>query len=198
MPGRSGARLMALAVQAWPAPLAGWDQGLVVIGIVTPVGTAREVQRARIRQALREALARLLDVGLGQVAVESSPGSAPRVLVDGARCGIGISVSHAGGMSAAALRRDGPVGIDLMEVQEVSDWARVALDYLGMATASRLASMAPGDRTLAFAQAWSEREASLKLFGLPLDEWTPLPADCTVKQLSLPLGLAGALALPPD
>jgi 4'-phosphopantetheinyl transferase len=187
---------MALAVHLWPAPLAGWDDGVVVIGIVSPVGAAREVQRARIRQALREALAQLLGVELDRIVVESSPGSAPRVLADGAPCGIGISISHAGGMSAAALRRDGPVGIDLMEVEQVSDWARVALDYLGMATACRLASMAPGDRPLAFAQAWCEREASLKLFGLPLDEWTPLPADCTVKQLSLPPGLTGALALP--
>jgi 4'-phosphopantetheinyl transferase len=186
---------MALAVHLWPGPLPGWGDGTVVIGVLTPVGTARAVQRGRIRQALGEALAQLLAVAPARIAVESSPGSAPRVLVDGAACGIGVSVSHAAGMSAAALRRDGRVGIDLMEVAEVTDWARVALDYLGMGAACRLASMAPGERASAFAQAWAEREASLKLFGLPLDEWRSLPG-CSVTALALPPGLAGALALP--
>jgi 4'-phosphopantetheinyl transferase len=187
---------MALAVQPWPRPLAGWDDGLVMIGVVTPVGTAREAQRAHIRQAVREALAQLLDVGIGALALESVPGTAPRVLVGGALCAVGVSISHAGAMSVAALRRDGRVGVDLMEVEEIPDWARVALDYLGMATACRLASMAPPERTLAFAQAWTAREASLKLFGLPLGEWTPLVGDCTVTALALPPGLSGALALP--
>jgi 4'-phosphopantetheinyl transferase len=189
---------MALALHPWPGPPPDWDGGLLVIGVATPAGAAREVARAGIRLAVREALAQMLGLGLGRITVESSPGRAPRVLVDGAPSGIGLSISHAGGMSAAALRRGSQVGIDLMEVEEVPDWARVALDYLGMATACRLASMAPAERCFAFAQAWTEREASLKLLGLPLDEWTPLPAHCSVMPLSLPPGLTGTLALPAD
>jgi 4'-phosphopantetheinyl transferase len=187
---------MALAVPLWPRPLAGWDDGVVLLGVVTGAGTARAQQRSRIRQAVREALAQLLELETGALALETSPGTAPRVLVGGAVSAVGLSISHADGMSVAALRRDGPVGVDLMEVQDTSDWARVALDYLGMATACRLASMAPPERTLAFAQAWTAREASLKLFGLPLAEWTPLAGDCTVTSLALPPGLSGALALP--
>jgi 4'-phosphopantetheinyl transferase len=186
---------MALAVHPWPGPLSGWDDGLLVITIATPAA-AREAARAAIRRTVCEALAQLLGVGAARIAVESTPGSAPRVLVDGAPSGIGVSISHAGGLSAAALRRDGRVGIDLMEVEPVTDWARVALDYLGMAVACPLASMAPPERNLSFAQAWTEREASLKLFGLQLSEWTPLPADCAVMALALPPGLAGSLALP--
>jgi 4'-phosphopantetheinyl transferase len=188
---------MALAVHSWPGPLPGWDDGLRVIAIATPAAAAREAARAAIRLAVREALAQLLGVDAARIAVESTPGSAPRVLVDGAVSGIGVSISHAGGLSVAALRRDGPVGIDVMEVEPISDWARVALDYLGMATACRLAAMAPPERTLSFAQAWAEREACLKLFGLPLAEWTPLPDDCAVHALVLPPGLTGAIALPP-
>jgi 4'-phosphopantetheinyl transferase len=187
---------MALAVHPWPGPLPGWDDGVVVISIATPAGAAREQARAAIRLAVREALAQLLGVDAARIAIESAPGSAPRVLVDGAQSAIGVSISHAGALSAAALRRDGRVGIDLMEVAPVSDWARVALDYLGMAESCRLASMAPPERTIAFAQAWTAREASLKLFGLQLSEWTPLPADCSLMALDLPPGLAGALALP--
>ena len=54
---------------------------------------------------------------------------------------IGLSISHAGGLSVAALNPGGPAGVDLMEVQQVLDWARVAHDYLGMAAACRLAAM---------------------------------------------------------
>jgi 4'-phosphopantetheinyl transferase len=189
---------MALAVHPWPGPPPGWDDGLVAISIVTPAGAAREIARAGIRLAVREALAQLLGARLERIAVASMPGSAPRVLVDGAPVGFGLSISHAGGWSAAVLRRGGAVGIDLMDVQEVSDWARVALDYLGMAEACRLASLAPDERSHAFAQAWTEREASLKLFGLQLDEWAPLPADCKLTALSLPPGLSGAVAIPAE
>jgi 4'-phosphopantetheinyl transferase len=187
---------MALAVHPWPGPLPAWHD-VAVIGVTTPAGTARVAARAAIRRAVCEALAQLLAIDVERIGVKSSPGSAPRMLVDGAVSPIGVSISHAAGLSVAALRRDGPVGVDLMEVEPISDWARVALDYLGMATACRLAAMAPPERTLSFAQAWAEREACLKLFGLPLAEWTPLPADCAVTLLSLPLGLTGALALPP-
>jgi 4'-phosphopantetheinyl transferase len=190
---------MALAVHPWPGPLPDWDDGLVAISIVTPAGAAREIARAGIRLAVREALAQLLGARLERIAVASTPGSAPQVLVDGEPSGLGLSISHAGALSVAVLRRGGAVGIDLMEVQEVPpDWARVALDYLGKATACRLASLPPDERSRAFAQAWTEREASLKLFGLQLDEWTPLPADCKVMTLSLPPGLTGALAIQAD
>lgn len=187
---------MALAPHPWPGKLPGWGEGMVVIGIATPAGASRQEARVAIRQAVSEALAQLLAVPAAHIAVASASGSAPRMLVDGAPAGIGLSISHAGGMSVAALRRNGPVGIDLMEVEEVMDWARVALDYLGMATACRLASLAPCERPLAFAQAWTAREASLKLQGLPLSEWRPLPADCRVTALALPLGLTGSLAIP--
>jgi 4'-phosphopantetheinyl transferase len=187
---------MALALHRWPGPLPGWGEGVVVIGIATPAGASRAEARVAIRQAAREALAQLLAVPPAHITVASTPGSAPRVLVGGAPAETGLSISHAGGMSLAALRRDGPIGIDLMEVEEVLDWARVALDYLGMANACRLASLAPGERPLAFAQAWTAREASLKLLGLPLSEWQPLPADCRVTALALPPGLTGSLAMP--
>ncbi|MDB5909122.1 MAG: hypothetical protein JWP34_3236 [Massilia sp.] len=187
---------MALAVHPWPGPLPGWGEGVVVIGIATPAGASRAEARAAIRQAVCETLAQLLAVPPAHITVASAPGSAPRVLVDGAPVGTGLSISHAGGVSAAALRREGAVGIDLMEVEEVMDWARVALDYLGIATARRLASLAPGERPLAFAQAWTAREASLKLQGLPLSEWQPLPADCRVTPLALPPGLTGSVAIP--
>jgi 4'-phosphopantetheinyl transferase len=186
---------MALAVHAWPGPLPRWDGGLLVISTVSAAGDGRDAARARIRAAVREALAQWLGLDVARVALESIPGSAPRLLVDGVASEVGLSISHAGCMSVAAINGAGAVGVDLQEVQEAPDWHKVALDYLGKASASRLAAIAPARRPLAFAQAWAEREAHLKLLGLPLTEWTPLPADCRLLALALPAGLAGALAV---
>lgn len=185
---------MTLAVHPWPGPLPEWGGAALLISTVTP-GGGREAARARIRAAVCAALARSLRVGAGQVALESSPGSAPRLLVAGAPCQVGVSISHAGQLSVAALNPAGAVGVDLTQVRDVPDWARVARDYLGMATANRLAATAPADRPLAFAQAWADHEAGLKLFGLQLSEWPAMPAECSAQALALPPGFAGALAL---
>jgi 4'-phosphopantetheinyl transferase len=182
---------MALAVHPWPGPEPEWDSGLLVISVMTP-GGERGAARTRIRAAVTDVLAQSLR---GDVALRTSPGQAPVILIDGVPSPIGLSISHAGDLSVAALNRAGPVGIDLMEVQAVSDWARVAHDYLGMAVACRLAAMSDADRPHAFAQAWAEREAQLKLAGLPLSEWTSGLDEGRVLPLDVPAGFAGALAV---
>lgn len=185
---------MALAVHAWPGPLPAWSGEVLVISVVNPAGATRDAARAAIRLAAREALAQSLGIPSEQVVVESSPGTAPRIVIGAAPSTIGLSISHAGTLSVAAFNPAGAIGIDLMEVKHVSDWARVAHDYLGMATAFRLIAMPAADLPRAFAQAWSEREAHLKLLGQPLAEWTPAPADCRLFALALPAGFAGAVA----
>jgi 4'-phosphopantetheinyl transferase len=182
---------MGVAVHAWPGPLPAWGGEPLVISVTTP-GGERGAARERIRAAVGEVLAQALQ---RDVELQTSPGKPPRLLVDGEPSPIGLSISHAGELSVAALNPGGPVGVDLMEVQEVLDWARVAHDYLGMAAACRLAAMADAERPHAFAQAWAEREAGLKLAGLPLAEWSPSPADCRLFPLELPAGFAGALAV---
>lgn len=186
---------MALAVHPWPGPLPAWDDGLLVVATVSAEGDSRDAARARIRAAVCAALEQLLGLDAATVTVESVAGNAPRLLVGGAPSPIGISISHAKGISVAAVNRAGAVGIDLTEVQEVADWARVAHDYLGMATACRLAAATPAERPRAFAQAWTEREAHLKLLGQPLVEWTPSRGDCELHALDLPTTLAGAVAI---
>lgn len=195
---------MVRAVPVWaewlespaaPAAPPRWQGALLLMCISHPAGATRAVARTRIRTALCAALAQSFSLDPGQVTLDAVPGSAPRVLIGGAPCAIGVSISHAGKLSIAALNRMGAVGVDLMEVAALPhDWQRVAGDYLGMQIASRLAAVAPVARNLAFAQAWAEREAHLKLLGLPLAEWMPLPGACRWQALALPPGFAGALA----
>ncbi|HEU4376023.1 MAG TPA: 4'-phosphopantetheinyl transferase superfamily protein [Telluria sp.] len=195
MPGRPGARIVAVAVHPWPGPLPAWGGEVLVISIVHPAGATREAARAAIRAAACEALAQSLGIAVAQVVVESSPGKAPRLVIDGKPSAIGLSISHDGALSLAAVNPRGAIGIDLMEVKPVSDWARVAHDYLGMAIALRLIALPAAALPRAFAQAWCEREAHLKLLGQPLAEWTPSPADCRLVALALPEGFAGAVAV---
>lgn len=186
---------MALAVHAWPAALPAWGGDVLVISIASAADATRDGARAAIRAAAREALAQALDIASDQVVVESRPGTVPRILIDGTPSTIGLSISHAGVLSVAAFNPAGAIGVDLMEVKHVSDWARVAHDYLGMVTAFRLIALPAADLPLAFAQAWSEREAQLKLLGQPLAEWTPSPNDCRLRALTLPDGFAGTVAI---
>ena len=181
---------MGVAVHPWPGPLPAWGSEPLVISVLTP-GGERGAARGRIRAAVCDVLAQLLQRG---VELQTSPGKRPLLLVEGVAAPIGLSISHAGELSVAALNPGGPVGVDLMEVQEVPDWARVAHDYLGMAAACRLAAMADAERPRAFAQAWAEREAQLKLAGEPLTEWSPSSVDARVIPLELPAGFAGALS----
>ena len=189
---------MAIVVHPWPGPLPAWGGEVLVISVVNGDGDGKGAQRsqarARIRTAVRAALAHVLGIAIERIAVHSNPGSAPHVAIEGWSLVPGLSISHAGAFSMAAINPNGAVGLDLVQVRETSDWARVAHDYLGMAVAVRLAALAEPERPRAFAQAWAEREAGLKLHGAPLAEWTPLPG-CRIVALAVPAGLAGALAL---
>ena len=193
----------AWPVHAWPGPLPRWCDEVLVISVAgngngegehEDKGAARRRARARVRIAVREALSLSLAIDIERITLHSTPGSAPWLEIAGWPLAPGVSISHAGAISMAAINPNGAVGIDLVPVLATSDWARVAHDYLGMACAIRLAAHSELDRPRAFAQAWAEREACLKLRGAPLAEWTPLPG-CRLVALAVPAGLAGALAL---
>ena len=190
-------------VHPWPGPLPRWSDAVLVIAVggcgnddaaADDKGAARMRARARIRSAVRAALSLSLAIAIDRITLLSNPGSAPRLAIDGWPLAPGVSISHAGAVSMAAINPNGAVGLDLVQVQATPDWAQVAHDYLGMAAAIHLAACPALELPRAFAQAWAEREACLKLHGEALAEWTPLPA-CRVRALAVGPGLAGALAL---
>jgi 4'-phosphopantetheinyl transferase len=197
-------------VRWWPGVIDPREE-LVVVGIgagpnggplplPAPSGGQRDAARARIRAVLREALGQLAGVPPGAVMIQSRPGFAPAVSYPGGAPAPAISITHDEPWSLAAIRRHGPVGIDLMRVQEFPDWRAVALDYLGPAAASRLDAAGPAHRAASFARAWTAHEARLKALGLQLAEWTPRLenrlAACQCHELALPAGVVGALAWP--
>ncbi|TFW22782.1 4'-phosphopantetheinyl transferase family protein [Duganella callida] len=159
-------------------------------GASQAAGPQRDAARHLIRAAARQALAAMLAVAPETISITSTPGSPPRVLLAGRPQTIGISISHEGDYALAAINLHGPVGADIMHIQDIPDWQRVARDYLGPAAAAALAAIPAERRASSFTSAWTQREAALKCHGLELGEWqTELPG----RSISLALPVAGLL-----
>ncbi len=200
--------LAVLAVHPWPAAralLAATGSALpdlLVISVVTPNSTLRDAARAQLRGALREVLGLQLGCAPEAVKLLSVSGQALRVELPGhginGIAGIGLSASHEAGHSVAAIRRQGPVGIDIMRIAAAFDWQAVARDYLGPQALQRIASQPEPDQPQAFAREWTRLEAGLKCLGAGLQEWSPALAkqleSCRLMKLELPPGLCGAVA----
>ena len=164
--------------------------GMLVIGIVPP--PSRIEARARLRQAVREAAAQWQNLDIGAISVESAPGTPPRLLLPGGVAG--LSFSHDEGLSLAAIGLYGPVGIDVMRVQEIADWFHLARDYLGPQVAAKLADCPADQRPRRLAQAWTAREAALKCAGKQLAEWDGAAPACRLKTLALSAPYVATLA----
>ena len=117
--------------------------------------------------------------------------------------GHGLSLSHAPGLSIAAIGRGACVGVDLMRIEDGiegdPDWVRLAHDYLGARVTAVLQATAPAERAVAFAKAWTRLEACLKCLGLALTEWSPALEKqltaCKVVTLDLSYAYSGSLAI---
>ncbi|MCF5707682.1 4'-phosphopantetheinyl transferase superfamily protein [Pseudomonas syringae] len=170
------------------------EQVLLVSTVVEP-GVSRADARARIRTHLRDSIAQWLGLPLTAISLASTPGHAPKLWIEGQNKP-GVSFSHEVGLSVAVVNLSGLVGVDVMTVQNVPDWLTVARDYLSPTVTYRLQATPQRSRALAFAKAWCQHEALLKLHGRHLTEWAEHsePAGSSVELELLP-GLACALAL---
>ena len=164
--------------------------GVLVIGIAAVLPRAEA--RLRIRAAVREAAAQWLKLNSEAVSLESTPGAPPRLLLAGRTAG--LSLAHDEGMSLAAIHLHGAVGIDVMRVQDIADWANLARDYLGSQVAQELAAGPASLRPAALARAWTAREAALKCVGLPLMEWDGVALNCHLQAVETPQNFVATLA----
>ena len=194
-----------VAVHPWPASrhlldtASGIGSDLLVISVATPDSPLRDTARTQVRGALREVLGLQLGCSPEAVNLCSVPGQALRVALPGhAISAIGLSASHEAGLSVAAIRQGGPVGIDIMRIAPAFDWQAVARDYLGPQAWHRIASQPEPDQPQAFAREWTRLEAGLKCLEIGLQEWCPaltqqLESSCFM-ELDMPAGLCGAVA----
>jgi 4'-phosphopantetheinyl transferase len=191
----------ALAVHLWPGPAPAPQDGLFAILISTATtaldvaqpaapspAAQRDAARRAIRLAAREALAAVLGVPIADITIASTPGTPPTILLAGRTSIIGCSFSHEANYTLAAFNLQGPIGADLMQVQDIPDWQTVARDYLGPHIAAALQTAA--DQPHAFTQAWTQREAALKCHAQQISEWQ---ADLPGRSIPLALPVTGLL-----
>ena len=194
----------SLRVHRWPEEGASpvVTGNLLIAAVNSEKAPNRAAARRLVRHALSDILAAHLDCLPADVRLISTPGQALRLDLAGTT--IGLSVSHAAGLSLLAIHLTGPVGIDLMPSVSTPDWLkeipRLAHDYLGPQVAAQLAALPLDEQAASFAAAWTKLEASLKCRGVGLDEWRTAPQEaihhCQSFSLCLPAGLIGSLALP--
>ncbi len=196
-----------VVVHAWPQDVRQVlnalrsPQAWSVLCIDTPHTSIRHVARQRIRSAVREALGGLWSQPPESITLSEQAGCA--IEVDGAPMPMTLSLSHAPGLSVAAIRLRGRIGVDIMPLDAgpdgMPDWERVTQNYLGPQVYRELAMVAPDQRAAVFAQRWADWEAGLKCLSLALTEWTPALQnrlnDCRVRPLALPQGYCGSIGI---
>ena len=193
-----------VAVHPWPGSrhllntASGIGAELLVISVATPDSTLRDTARTQVRSALREVLGLQLGCTPESIVLNSIPGQALRVEQPSDSQNIGLSASHEAGLSVAAIRQGGPVGIDIMRIAPAFDWQAVARDYLGPQAWHRIASQPAPEQPQAFAREWTRLEAGLKCLGIGLQEWNSSLAqqleNCKLMEIDLPAGLCGTVA----
>jgi 4'-phosphopantetheinyl transferase len=200
LPGSAGPQLTlprALPVRHWAGGNFANEAApsLLLVAVDTPKTSIREAARQQVRAILREILAAHWGCLPAAIAFESTPGQPLRLH---SHPEIGLSISHEVGLSLLAINFAGPVGIDLLQAAENSDWVaeidRLATDYLGCSFSGH----SDQQRQINFARAWTAQEAKLKRLGWGLGEFDPVRQTrldaCHCCALELPPGFIGAVA----
>lgn len=159
----------------WPkdADRLSLENGLLVIAIPILLNMQRQEARRLVREAIQEVLALLLNCAVSEINLFSQAGQTVKLLNE--NHSIGLSVSHDAGLSLVAINMHGPVGVDLMAIDSTPDdkeLRTLAIEYLGAEVAERIQNKPTEQHKEAFAMAWTEFEAGLKLKGEALAEWS--------------------------
>ena len=152
-------------VLAWPSAWADALPGSDRLVIAERQGAQAQAQAASARLLLRRMLAGHLGPQAWQVPLAHTPLGKP-YLAD--YPGFHISLSHGGGVVAAALSGAGPVGVDVDDCDNMpppSQQLAFARRFFPAAEAQFLADTPPDDRTGAFLTLWTAKEAVGKALG---------------------------------
>ena len=193
--------LQELAVFEWPndASKLRVENGLLVIALRTSLTTKREEARQHIRIVIQEVLALLLNCAASEIRLLSQAGQAIKLVNAGHK--IGLSISHESGISLATFNMHGLIGIDLIAIDSIPEPEELRIittEYLGIKVAEYIFKLPVETQKKEFAMVWTAFEASLKLKGETLVEWSA-ERDAQLKNIStirlnLAEGYIGAIA----
>jgi 4'-phosphopantetheinyl transferase len=91
------------------------------------------------------------------------------------QAGLQFNVSHAGDLFVCAVSSGLIIGVDVEQIRPMEDMPAIAAQFFAPAEQRHLAGIAEGDRTHAFYQCWTRKEAVIKATGegisRPLDSF---------------------------
>lgn len=126
------------------------------------IGSTVERRRyALSRIALRHILAACHDVAPAELRLRREEGGRPFVEGDH---GLSFSLTHSHGLAVIAVAAQ-PVGVDVERVRELEWRDRIARRVMHADTVRLLEAVPERERTLAFIDAWTQREAHVKAIG---------------------------------
>jgi phosphopantetheinyl transferase len=157
----------------------------VLIRVAT--ASSHQTVREELRDALRRVLATWSGLSPGQLLLsETLRGPVWSGPLGGHPLDISLSYAEGGGW--IGLVRAGLIGVDAMQVQQISEAEEVARHYLGQDALATIQQS--DDPAMTFALAWTELEARLKCLKQELSEWSITQAsdttECAVQSLVLP------------
>jgi 4'-phosphopantetheinyl transferase len=122
-------------------------------------------QSSQAEAALLSGAAELLEVPVATLRLGREPGGRPQLR--GAGRPVFVSLSHSGGLAAAALTGIGPIGVDIEEVRALPA-AGLARRWLTDADAAWVGAAPADDQVVAFLRLWTQKEAIGKARGVGL------------------------------
>jgi 4'-phosphopantetheinyl transferase len=218
LPGRNEVQVWWLDLSAAAEPLERAASRLTAAEreryarLLTPESQRR---RIRARAGLREILGSLLDRAPHDVGITLAPGGKPQIADTHLLPAISFNLSHSADVAAVAISARVAVGIDIESLarHEVSE--SVIARVLTAEERAEVDRRPEAERTRAFLQRWTVKEAYLKGLGdglrrepasvTVLTDMGPLRirdgridgnAGWSVQQLDAPAGVIGAVAAP--
>lgn len=116
------------------------------------------------RGMLRWLLGAYLSTAPGRVVLQYSPHGRPSL--PGAE--LDFNVSHSRRYLAIAVTRQGPVGVDVEDIDEARDALGLASRFFAPAEHAGLVALPAAERARAFTRGWTQKEAYIKAHGLGL------------------------------
>src|SRR5262245_10084842 len=117
------------------------------------------------RSVLRNILAHYLGADAAKVAFDFGPQGKPCLARDSERPPLHFNVSHSSELAVFAFSRDQELGIDVECIRPLAHAEQLAERFFSPRESALLKSLAPDERTLAFLNGWTRKEAFLKATG---------------------------------
>lgn len=167
------------------------------------------------RARLRELLAAYAGCAPREIRLMTGPYGKPALAPAGAGAGLEFNLSHAQDQALLAVRRGGPVGVDLEQVRADVDAAGIVASHFSQAERAAWAALPEAERRAGFFRGWVRKEAYAKARGEGLsrapERYTVTLAagaaalladeadagastDWSLEDLSAPAGFVAALA----